>query len=408
MAVLEAAPTAMGVLRHTAQTPEQRAQGVKLSTLETRLFDLQPIPTATAHVDTAQPLRHDPFQAQLVRVPESKRVVALECLAELDPVKSGDKRLQQCAENLARELARVLASKGRRSYASRTEPRRNWLSAAKSLWPPAYGGRRTIGCKFGYPTAAWSRCGGQRGAILFRQLLKRHARHFAVPGAEDARETVARKTSVFILSSPQSGSTWVGYVLGSGPESAFVGEYSRAWDETARVPCTLCAARGLRACEVLYDIEMEPADKAFDLAFARAGKRVIVDSSKDLGWTQRFQNSANMEMRIVHLVRDPRGFFASVKRRGWTDLSAALALWSKQNREFRDFNTSSRIPSVVVGYDVLANAPKAEFQRLYAFCGMRFTGNCLSYWTVEHHGFAANGASDAIVKAAIFQMYQGS
>ena len=242
---------------------------------------------------------------------------------------------------------------------------------------------------------------------LFGQLFKSHSGRFAFLGAEDVRETVAQQTSVFILSSQHSGSTWVGYVLGSGPESAFVGEYSRAWDETARVPCTLCAARGLRACEVLYDIEIEPADKALDLAFARLGKRVIIDSSKDLRWTQRLQNSANVDIKIVHLVRDPRGVFASVKRRGQTDLSAAMTLWCKENREFQDFVDSSRISGIVAGYDVLASAPESEFHRLYEFCGMRFARACLRYWTVAHHGFAANGASDAIVKGGNFPHVPG-
>jgi hypothetical protein len=38
---------------------------------------------------------------------------------------------------------------------------------------------------------------------------------------------------------------------------------------------------------------------------------------------------------------------------------------------------------------------------------MKFTTDSLSYWNVEHHGFAANGASDAILKAKAFPNVPG-
>ena len=155
----------------------------------------------------------------------------------------------------------------------------------------------------------------ERVSRLLRQLLRNTARRFAFSTHGEAKTNALNRTAVFILSSPHSGSTWTGYVLGSNPESAFVGEYHRAWKDALRVPCTLCAARGLESCEVLGDIEKEPAERAFDLAFARTGKRVVVDASKDVEWIRLFKANDGVDIRIVHLVRDPRGFFASVKRR---------------------------------------------------------------------------------------------
>jgi hypothetical protein len=216
-----------------------------------------------------------------------------------------------------------------------------------------------------------------------------------------------KKTALFVLSSRHSGSTWIGYVLGSAPESAFVGEYYRAWTESLRVPCTICAARGLPSCDVLYDVEKEPAERAFDLASARIKKRVIVDNSKEIEWIRTFRIGDGLDIRIVLLVRDPRGVFASVKRRGNSDLGAVMAHWSKENREFCNFITASGIPSAAVSYDLAAETPQREFRRLFEFCGMRFTKDSLSYWNVEHHGFAANGASDAILKGKGFPHVPG-
>jgi hypothetical protein len=216
------------------------------------------------------------------------------------------------------------------------------------------------------------------------------------------RLTAPKTTAIFILSSWYSGSTWVGYVLGSGPESAFVGEYHRAWNDAIRVPCTVCAARGLQCCEVLYDVEKEPADKAFDLAVSRTGKRVIVDNSKSIDWIQRFSVSDDQDMRIILVIKDPRGYFESARRRGRGNINDVMAHWCKENQEFRNFMRASNIPSMTISYDSLAKCPKAGFRRLFKFCGMTFTKDAIAYWNIEHHGFAANGASDAILKAHDF------
>ena len=155
------------------------------------------------------------------------------------------------------------------------------------------------------------------------------------------RPDALKRTAIFILSSPHSGSTWAGYVLGSNPESAFLGEYHRAWRDSLRSPCILCNARGLDFCEVLSDLEKEPVERAFDLAFARTGKRVVVDSSKDVGWIQSFRTDDAADIRLVHLVRDPRGFFASAKRRVQDDLDQVMSKWCKENEDFRDFIAAS-------------------------------------------------------------------
>ena len=150
------------------------------------------------------------------------------------------------------------------------------------------------------------------------------------------------KTTVFILSSWHSGSTWVGYVLGSGPESAFLGEYHRAWNDAIRVPCTICAARDLQRCEVLYDIEKEPADNAFDLAVSRTGKRVVVDNSKAVDWIQRFSVGDPQNLRIVLVIKDPRGYVESAKRRGRPDIGDVRGSLVQGERELSRLHASIR------------------------------------------------------------------
>jgi hypothetical protein len=220
---------------------------------------------------------------------------------------------------------------------------------------------------------------------------------------DQQRQTVSKKTAVFILSSMHSGSTWIGYVLGSGPESAFVGEYYRAWNEAIRVPCTVCAAKGLPACEVLHDVEKAPANSAMELAAQRTGKRVIVDSSKTVDWIRVFDKQAGWEERVILIVKDPRGYYESAKRRGSCDVAETMTRWVKENQAFRDYLLNSGLPSVTVSYDLLAQSPISRYRQLFKFCGMTFSREALAYWRVEHHGFAANGATDALLKNSAFK-----
>lgn len=218
---------------------------------------------------------------------------------------------------------------------------------------------------------------------------------------------MSKNTAVFILSSWHSGSTWIGYVLGSGHESAFVGEYHRAWNEVIRVPCTVCAAKGLSACEVLHDVEKAPASEAMVLAAQRTGKRVIVDNSKVIDWIKVFDQQTGWEKRVILIVKDPRGYYESARRRGSSDVDETMARWVTENEVFRDFIVNSGLPSVAVSYDLLAQSPISSFRRLFKFCGMEFSKDALAYWRIEHHGFAANGATDAMLKSNDFRNAPG-
>ena len=207
----------------------------------------------------------------------------------------------------------------------------------------------------------------------------------------------SESTSVFIHSAPHSGSTWLGYVLGSGPETAFVGELYRAWSDTDRVPCTICAARGLHQCALLGGIENVDPKNAFAFISSRNYRRIIVENSKRLDWTERFVGHPSYTNKIIHLVQDPRNVWASVRRRGGTDLDGFLASWSNVNQEIAEFSRIHHVPTKTVVYDVVAAQPELEMQNLFDFIGARFERSVMQYWKVEHHGYAANGASSQVI-----------
>ncbi len=103
----------------------------------------------------------------------------------------------------------------------------------------------------------------------------------------------------------------------------------------------------------------------------QARVRVVVDLSRD---TRRFgaiRQAAETSTRAVHLVRDPRGYAASYKRReGWA-VERATRQWVANQRQaalaLRALSSASRL---LLRYEDLCTAPRAALARVAALCGL--------------------------------------
>jgi hypothetical protein len=202
-----------------------------------------------------------------------------------------------------------------------------------------------------------------------------------------------KRAVIFVLSESRSGSTWFSYVLGSLPGVAHLGEYLRPFTRPGHVACRLCEARGKSECEILHGIENVPASQAYDFAFERFGRPILSDASKTLEWTERFLGQDRFEVKTVHLLRDPRGWYASETRRGPIPIEAAVERWVETNRQIADFVASHKIPCFRAIYDDLTARPDGSFPPLCQFVGTRYESGALEYWNYEHHGLGGNGAA---------------
>lgn len=148
---------------------------------------------------------------------------------------------------------------------------------------------------------------------------------------------------------------------------------------------------------MLGGIEQVPERNAFDFAFDRTGQPVLVDASKDVAWAGNFINSG-FNVKLIHLVRDPRGYFFSQRRRlpveFWPGL---ISRWVEENVGISDFVRGSGLPFKAVFYDNLAGDPEL-FTDIFQFLDLQPESSALRYWTRDHHGFAANGASSLLLR----------
>ena len=208
---------------------------------------------------------------------------------------------------------------------------------------------------------------------------------------------VAQRAVVFILSEMRSGSMYLSYVLGSHPGVAHLGEYSRPFTIPGHVACRLCEARGRAECEILHGIQKVPLELAYDFAFERFQVPILIDSSKLLDWTAHFLGQERFQVRVIHLLRDPRGWFSSERRRNPMTLDFAIPRWVDTNGRIADFVAEHRIACYSVFYDDLAARPEQYFPPLCSFVGVPYQSRAREYWNHEHHGLGGNGAALTLI-----------
>jgi hypothetical protein len=242
---------------------------------------------------------------------------------------------------------------------------------------------------------------------------------------------------VFIASTAYSGSTLLSYLLGAHPEIATVSDVSgtRRADRMADYLCS-CQARMLD-CEFWASLQSRMHARGFgdfvitdfrlgfdydgrslagrlrtapirfaaldsarnaavgvvwpgherriraiaarNEAFARAvleetGASVFVDASKERMRSRYLFRYLNMELKVIHLVRDVRGVVESTVRRGKRgdlSLTGVARAWAKTHRVIiRNLESIPPDHRILVRYEDLCRDPDGELARLFAFCGV--------------------------------------
>jgi hypothetical protein len=134
---------------------------------------------------------------------------------------------------------------------------------------------------------------------------------------------------------------------------------------------------------------MARVDRA-NLAFVRAvlARRraaVFLDTTKLLTRLTYLLDLPEMDIRVVRLVRDVRGFAASARRRGGSVTEAAKVWVNDQIAIDRVLARQSSVPSLLVRYEDVCGAPATTLRDLWEFCGVPAIGVSSVVRSREHH-----------------------
>ena len=209
---------------------------------------------------------------------------------------------------------------------------------------------------------------------------------------------------VFIVSSPWSGSTWLSFVLGTHPRAATLGEHWRRFRGLRDSECRSCQHKGLPHCEVLDGITTAPVERAYSLPlerFAPQGVDTLIDNSKFLDWLEELLAAGACDpasVRVIHLVRDPRGWITSATgRRPTLDAAMMLSDWKQRLTQQQAGLAGLGLPTLRLSYDLACLDSAYLLQTVSSFLGFQYGPEHLRYWDREHHAMAGNGAAISVV-----------
>lgn len=204
---------------------------------------------------------------------------------------------------------------------------------------------------------------------------------------------------IFIVSESRSGSTFLSYILGTNPRSAHLGEFFRPYKRSAKTSCRLCEAKGFHQCEIMGDLSTVPALRAHQHAldcFQKYDVNTLIDCSKDLDWIEEIvtENQKIINFKIIHLVRDPRGWIASERRRVKTmTIQAGIERWKNHFRSTSERIQLIELDSIKITYEEILLRKQIALEKLSKFIGFPQNATQYQYWNKEHHGFGGNGAA---------------
>lgn len=221
------------------------------------------------------------------------------------------------------------------------------------------------------------------------------------------QDTLRQSQVVYLVSSPYSGSTWLSFVLGGHPRAATLGEHWRRFRGQRDSECRTCEHKGLVQCEVLHGITGVPLQEAYSMPlrrFASQGVDTLIDNSKQLDWLQELLASGacdSLSVRVIHLIRDPRGWICScIGRNPQYEVANALSDWNKAVLDQQARLEALGLPVLRVLYDAACLDSERILEGLSAFIGIRYAVGSLRYWERAHHAMAGNGAAMNVLPGA--------
>jgi hypothetical protein len=122
-----------------------------------------------------------------------------------------------------------------------------------------------------------------------------------------------------------------------------------------------------------------------EAALAISGARVFADTSKGLTRLVHLQRLPQLDIKLVRLVRDVRGYAASAKRRG-LHVADAARTWLRDQvsiAEVSDILGPGRVHQL--RYEDMCGEPETTFRALWQFCGVAHVAAPSVVEATQHH-----------------------
>ncbi|WP_239493227.1 sulfotransferase [Luteitalea sp. TBR-22] len=136
---------------------------------------------------------------------------------------------------------------------------------------------------------------------------------------------------------------------------------------------------------------IDTANVAFIRAILHAqGARVFADTSKRTPRLVHMLRVPELDMKLLHLVRDVRGYAASAKKRGMSPVDAARTWYRDQTTIADVARAYPQVPFHRVRYEEMCADPVTTLRNVYAFCGVSRIDPPTAVDATAHHVLGNN------------------
>lgn len=206
-----------------------------------------------------------------------------------------------------------------------------------------------------------------------------------------------------ICGAGHSGSTLLGFILGSLSDTFYMGEGAKIrFLHDPRKPlhkrvCKICGPD----CEVWSSFHCSPASPVYTQLAAHTGATCVVDSSKNVAWiAARAAELADTPAQryLIRLLRDGRAVVNS-RFRKYPDKDPArqIAAWIDQIRATDALYDRFAGPKATLHYEQLATSPDTTVRDLCGFLGIPHDPGALHYGRKRHHPLGGNNGTQYLV-----------
>jgi hypothetical protein len=196
--------------------------------------------------------------------------------------------------------------------------------------------------------------------------------------------------AVFIAALGHSGSTLLDLMLGSHPRLLSLGEVHATLSRFGEPQNACTCGAAADACpfwgplrEAWRREPRRPYPELYDLVLERARERfgadvAPVDSSKHLAALEAMSPQQRRGLKVLFLVKDVRGFAASLSDRGSRAalrsglIPLHVARWWLGNRRLERYLAREGLERLTVGYEELCFRPESILREACAFLGLPF------------------------------------
>jgi hypothetical protein len=201
-------------------------------------------------------------------------------------------------------------------------------------------------------------------------------------------------------------------MLGSNGNAEHLGELKNLYKGQGEARCYVCD--GLDCCSLFHGVDKLPKHNLYDEIFSRLDSdiEVLIDASKKEKWFKDFVDDKRYDIRLIHLVRDPRALARrwlmrfQEKKIGLRErikqckryphkfiliafgdlLTVCIYKWVYQNKNIAEFIKRSGLPSKVISYREIAMEPDSILKDICDWVGLEYQPEQKNYWEFEQHG----------------------